>query len=96
MIDNCRCHAFLEFFAYWCASSRIRAHFLQELAREYEGKVSFFQVCIEQSPLTAARFQITTLPDSILLYNGHLYGRLTGAFSKGLLKKRIDNYLGHH
>lgn len=94
LTDGNNAHLFLDFFSYRCSATRIRAHFLQELAREYEETICFFQICVEDSPELIKRFRIITIPDSILIYQGRIIGRLTGFFSKGLLKERINNYLG--
>ena len=61
----------VDFWAPWCAPCRHLAPIVEELAGEYEGRVSFAKVNTDESPNVAARYGIFSIPTLIVFKNGH-------------------------
>lgn len=79
-----------DFWAEWCGPCRMVAPILDELAKEYAGKVLFLKVNTDQNPKLAARFGITAIPTLLFFKNGRVVDRVVGALPKKDLKRWIE------
>lgn len=83
---------FVDFWASWCGPCRALAPIVQELAKEYSGKVLISKLDVDKNPTTAERFQVFSIPTMIVFKNGQEAERLVGLIPKN----RIDNALQKH
>ena len=60
----------VDFWAPWCGPCKTVAPVLQELAREWKGRVTVIKINTDEKPDIASRFQITGIPTLILFKNG--------------------------
>lgn len=72
----------VDFWAPWCGPCRITKPILEELAREYNGKVDLWQVNAEDSPDVIQSLKIYGIPTVILYRDGKPIGRYTGVQSR--------------
>ena len=84
---------FLDFWAPWCGPCRMVAPVVEELAGEMQGKVKFAKVNIDESPNTASRFGIMSIPTLLVVKGGQIVGQQVGAVPKSTLKSMIENSL---
>jgi len=84
----------VDFWAEWCGPCKMLTPVLEELAKDYDGKVRIAKVNVDQNPTLAQRYKVRSIPNMILLKDGEQIGQVVGALSKGELKSRIDNFLG--
>jgi len=82
-----------DFWAEWCAPCRRIAPVLEEIAREYDGRLRIAKVNVDENPETPGRFGIQGIPTLILFKNGEAVERLVGALPRGELLSRIEPYL---
>lgn len=75
----------VDFWAPWCSPCRALAPVIEELATEYEGKVSIVKLNVDENPASPAKFGIRAIPTIILFKNGEVVDQLTGAASKSSL-----------
>lgn len=73
-----RGYALLDFGARWCGPCRLLEPRIASVARQYRKKVAFFKMDIDESPHTAKRFGITTVPTIVLLKDGVEVSRFVG------------------
>jgi len=66
---------------------------LEELAREYKGKLVIGKINVDENPIIPARFQIFSIPTLILFKNGRPVERIVGALPKEYLEEKIRVYL---
>lgn len=71
-------YALLDFGAKWCGPCRLLEPRIESVARQYRKKVAFFKMDIDESPHTAKRFGITTIPTIVLLNDGVEVSRFVG------------------
>ena len=68
----------VDFWASWCGPCRMLAPILAEIAEEYEGKVVVGKVNVDEEPLLAAQFRVSSIPTVVLFKNGKAINTLIG------------------
>ncbi|MBN1152636.1 MAG: thioredoxin [Dehalococcoidia bacterium] len=84
----------VDFWAQWCAPCLAAAPVIEELSREYEGKVAFTKVNVEDNSGIAARYGIAAIPTMLVFKNGEPAQQIVGLKPKKDLKKMLDAVLG--
>jgi len=84
---------FADFWAAWCGPCRMIAPIIEELAREYAGKVVFVKVDVDRNRRLAAKFGIMSIPTLILFKNGKPVDMVIGVYPKPALEELINRYL---
>ena len=82
--------AIVDFWAEWCMPCKAMAPVIDELAKEYEGKVKVAKINIDENSQTATDMTVMNIPTIVFFKNGEQTGRLTGAVSKNDLIKKIS------
>ena len=83
----------VDFWAPWCGPCKMVAPVLDELAREYAGKLKIVKLNVDQNQQVAAQFGISSIPTLIMFRNGKEAGKMIGFQSKDALKKLIAGSL---
>ena len=83
----------VDFWAPWCQPCRIIAPIIEELAREYDGKVVFTKLNTDENIQTTMRFGIRGIPTLLIFKDGKEVGRIGGARPKPQLKEEIERVL---
>ena len=83
----------VDFWAPWCAPCRMVAPIVEELAREYVGRVSVIKLNVDESPLVAGRYGIHSIPTLMVFKGGVPVHQLVGFRPKAELKRRLDQSL---
>jgi thioredoxin 1 len=68
----------VDFWAPWCGPCRMLGPTIEELSREYDGKVKVCKLNTDESPETAGGFGISSIPTVLLFKNGQIVDRLVG------------------
>lgn len=84
----------VDFWAPWCAPCRITSPIIDELAKEYEGKLKVGKVNVDENPNSASQFGIMSIPSVLIFKNGQPLKTMVGAQSKENFKRGIDEVLG--
>jgi len=84
---------FVDFWAEWCGPCRMVGPVVEELAVDYEGKVNFVKVNVDQAGEIASKYNIFSIPTLILLHKGEIIAQQVGAGSKETYQNMIDRAL---
>ena len=83
----------VDFHAPWCIYCKRLSPVLDELAVEYDGKIDFYKVDVDQEPLLESAFSIRTIPNLLFVpVEGTPWMKL-GTIGKPQLKKMLDDLL---
>ncbi len=80
----------VDFWAIWCKPCLMVAPILDELAEEYDGRISFVKVDVDQNPKTAARYSIMSIPTLLIFKNGEPVSHIVGIRPKEELKRNLE------
>lgn len=80
----------IDFFAEWCGPCKMMAPVLDEVARDYQGKLKVVKVDVDESGDIAARFGVTAMPTFVLLKNGQEAYRRIGAAPKPVFLSELQ------
>lgn len=83
----------LDFWADWCAPCRVIAPLLDELSREFEGRIRIAKLNVEDNRLTPARYNVKAIPTLILFRDGEAEAVKVGQVGKAQLSAFIGNHL---
>ena len=83
----------VDFWAPWCVPCLITGPILEELAGEFGGRVLVTKFNVEEGSRTPAQYGIMAIPTLIIFKDGKKVGRVVGAFSKHVLKSKIEALL---
>jgi len=83
----------VDFWAPWCGPCLVVSPIIEELAKEYAGKVVFGKLNVDENPKTASKFGVFSIPTIVFLRKGEEIDRIIGAVPKDYIKAKIEKYL---
>ena len=79
----------IDFWATWCGPCRMVAPIIEELANEYDGKVTVGKCDVEEADDIAAEFGIRNIPTIVFMKDGKILDKIVGAASKSKIEEKI-------
>lgn len=84
----------VDFWAVWCGPCRMVAPTVEELAKEYSGKLKVVKLNTDDNPDIASRYKIMGIPTLMFFKDGEKVEQIVGAVPKPQLQSKIDQLLG--
>jgi thioredoxin 1 len=81
----------VDFWAEWCGPCKMLAPIVDEIAKEYEGRLKVCKLDIDANPLTPPKYGIRGIPTLMLFKNGDVAATKVGAISKAQLTAFVDS-----
>jgi len=86
----------VDFWAVWCGPCQMVAPIVDELAKDYAGKLKVLKLNTDENPEVAGRYQVMSIPTILFFKNGQQVEKLVGARPKRQFKEVIDALLLQH
>jgi len=83
----------IDCWAAWCGPCRMIAPIIDELAKDYAGKVVFGKLNVDENPKTAMRFDIMSIPTLLIIKNGKEIDRIIGAVPRQSIEARLRKHV---
>jgi thioredoxin 1 len=82
----------VDFWATWCGPCRTIAPILDQLAKEYEGKVKITKLDVDQNIRTASRFNVRSIPMLLFFKGGKVVDQIIGAVPKTQIESKFQQH----
>ncbi len=92
-VEDATWDAEVDFWAVWCGPCQMVAPIIEELGKEYAGKVKVRKLNTDENPEVAGRYQVMSIPTILFFKNGQVVEKLVGARPKRQFKEMIDSLL---
>ena len=83
----------VDFWAEWCGPCKRLGPTIDELATDYDGRVTIGKLNVDDNPAVAGRFSIRGIPTLLLFKGGQIVEQVVGLADKDSLKKMIDKHV---
>ncbi len=83
----------VDFWAEWCGPCRAIGPVIEELAKEYNGKINVGKVNVDHNPNVSIDYGITSIPAILFIKGGKVVDKQIGAVPKYILEKKIQSHL---
>ena len=85
--------AMVDFWAPWCGPCKVIAPVIEELAKEYAGRLKVAKMNVDENPATPSRYGIRGIPTVIIFKDGQVFDQIVGAVSKSKVEDMIKKAL---
>lgn len=82
--------AVVDFWAEWCGPCRMIGPIIEELSKEYDGKVTIGKVNVDHNPDISMKYGIRSIPTVLVLKNGEVVDKQVGVTTKKVLTDKIE------
>ena len=81
----------IDFFAEWCGPCKMLGPVFEEVSKEFEGKLKFVKVNVEEAPELANEFGVRGVPMLVVLKDGNKIKDFVGYQPKEVLKQKLED-----
>ena len=83
----------IDFFADWCMPCRVMSPVIDEIEKKFEGKVKFGKVNVEENQELSQKFNVSSIPNFVLLKDGEIVEQFVGRMSAEELEEKLNRFL---
>ena len=83
----------VDFYADWCGPCKMMSPVVDELSREYEGRLKVGKVNVDENTNVAQQCRVMSIPPILLIKTGQVVDQVVGAVPKAQLTGKIDSIL---
>jgi len=83
----------VDFWAEWCGPCRMVAPVVEQIAKEYEGKLKVCKLNVDGAPKTASNYGIMSIPTLMIFKKGKVVDKIIGALPKSELETTIKKHV---
>jgi len=83
----------VDFWAPWCGPCFIVGPIVEEIAKEYEGRLKVGKLNVDEAPNIASQYRIMSIPTLMIFKRGEVVDQMIGALPKAALEEKIKQHL---
>ena len=83
----------VDFWAIWCGPCKMIAPCVDEMAKEYAGKMKIGKIDVDANPKIATEYGVMSIPTIVFFKKGKVMEQFAGAISKPELRRKIEGNL---
>ncbi|MBI4210171.1 MAG: thioredoxin [Candidatus Diapherotrites archaeon] len=83
----------IDFWAEWCGPCRMASPLFEELSKDFEGKLEFAKMNVDENQQTASKYGILSIPAFLMFRDGEAIGEIHGAWPKAQFRQKIEEIL---
>jgi len=83
----------VDCWATWCGPCQMLAPVIDDLARDYAGKIVFGKLDVDENPRTAMNFGIMSVPTLLIIKNGKLVDQIIGAVPRDYIESKLRKHM---
>ncbi len=83
----------IDFWAVWCGPCKIIAPYVEQISKDYEGKIKVGKLNVDEQPQIAMNYGIRSIPTLLIFKNGRVADQIIGAVRMQEITKKVDMQL---
>jgi len=83
----------VDFWAEWCGPCKMIAPVVEEIAKEFDGKLKVGKIDVDSNQQTPIQFGVRSIPTLLIFKNGKVVDQIVGAVPKRMLTERVTKHL---
>jgi len=83
----------VDFWAVWCGPCRVIAPVVDQLAKEYKGKLKVAKLNVDDHPIVSQKYEIKSIPTLLVFKDGQVAKQLVGNVAKAKIEEAIKSVL---
>ena len=81
----------VDFYADWCGPCKMVAPTMEKLSEEYDGKVKFVKINVDDNQELSSKYDIMSIPTAMLFKNGNVEDSIVGAYPAAAYRQRLEH-----
>jgi thioredoxin 1 len=82
----------IDFYADWCGPCKMMAPVIEEIADEFAGTVKVGKLNVDESPATAGKYRVMSIPTLLIVKNGEVVDTIVGAVPKAQVVEKLNQF----
>ena len=83
----------VDFWAPWCGPCKMLGPVIEEVGKEYEGKVKVFKMNVDENPETSRKYGIRSIPTVKIFKGGEIVENIIGNVPKDLIIEKLSHFI---